>query len=108
MKAWPSWLAWMLDGKRILGAACAGGDSSIATVETATGRVENLWRAGESISSSDTFGYGLSVAADGKRVAVVRHSVSTPPGIWAGPVRGWKQIPKRNGALKPARGRAKS
>src|SRR5258708_24719474 len=108
IKASPSWLAWMPDGKRILFAAYTGGDSSIATVETATGRVENLWRAGESISSSDTFGYVLSVAADGKSVAVVRHSFSPPPEVWAGPVGDLEQIPKRNVALKPAWGEAKS
>jgi dipeptidyl aminopeptidase/acylaminoacyl peptidase len=108
IKASPSWLTWMPDGKRILFAAYAGGDSSIATVETATGRVENLWRAGESISSSDTFGYVLSVAADGKRVAVVRHSFSTPPEVWAGPIGDWMQITKRNVTLKPSWGEAKS
>jgi dipeptidyl aminopeptidase/acylaminoacyl peptidase len=108
IKVSPSWLAWMPDGKRILFAAYAGGDSSIATVEAATGRVENLWRAGESISSGDIFGYVLSVSSDGKMVAVVRHSFSTPPEVWAGPIGDWKQITKRNVALKPAWGEAKS
>jgi dipeptidyl aminopeptidase/acylaminoacyl peptidase len=108
MKASPSWLTWTPDGKHILFAQYAGGDSSIATVETATGRVENLWRAGESISSGDMFSFVLSVAADGKTVAVVRHSFSAPPELWAGPIGEWKQITKRNAALKPAWGEAKS
>jgi dipeptidyl aminopeptidase/acylaminoacyl peptidase len=108
IKASPSWLAWAPGGKRILFAAYAGGDSSIATVETATGRVENLWRAGESVSSGEILGYVLSVAADGKTVAVIRHSFSAPPEVWAGPIGDWKQITKRNAALKPAWGEAKS
>jgi dipeptidyl aminopeptidase/acylaminoacyl peptidase len=108
IKASPSWLTWTPDGKRILFAAYAGGDSSIATVEPPTGRVENLWRSGESVSSGDTFSFVLSVAADGKTAAVVRHSFSTPPEVWAGPIGEWKQITKRNAVLKPAWGEAKS
>jgi dipeptidyl aminopeptidase/acylaminoacyl peptidase len=108
MRASASWLSWMPDGKRLLFAQYVGGDRSIATFDPATGHSDILFTSGETVYSGDSFTFTLSVAADGKSVAVIRNSFRAPPEVWAGSIGDWKQITRRNQDLKPLWGEAKS
>ena len=107
MKASASWLTWSPDGGKILFSESVDGDSGLATVEVATGKVETLLKAGEQISSLGR-GVAVSMAADGKTVAVIRQSFAQAPEVWAGTIGNWKQLTARNAGLKPAWGEAKS
>jgi dipeptidyl aminopeptidase/acylaminoacyl peptidase len=105
MKASANWLQW--SGSKILFGEDVDGDTGIATVEPATGKVETLWRGPEQLIANG-WGTMISLAADGKTSAVIRDSFSRPPEVWAGPIGDWKQITSRNTGLKPAWGEARS
>ena len=108
MKASASWLVWQPDGKKILFAEDVDGDSGIATVEPATGKLQELWRSAETITAGSAFAFSLSVSSDGKNAAAIRNSFSDPPEIWAGIIGKFRQVTSRNAGLKPAWGEAKS
>jgi dipeptidyl aminopeptidase/acylaminoacyl peptidase len=105
-KSSASWLTWTSDG-RILFAEFVEGDSAIASLDPANTHIDSVWRGSESVSAG-LWGPNLSVTPDAKSSAVVRHSFSAPPEIWAGPVGEWKQVTERNKGLQPAWGEAKS
>jgi dipeptidyl aminopeptidase/acylaminoacyl peptidase len=107
MKASASWLTWISGGDKILFGEDVDGESGIATVSIAGGAVETLTHAPEQILA-DGGGTAVSLSADGKSTAVIRHSLAHPPEVWAGTIGQWKQITSRNAALKPAWGEAKS
>jgi dipeptidyl aminopeptidase/acylaminoacyl peptidase len=83
------------------------GDTGVATVEPATGKIETLWRGAETLTANG-WGTAVSLSADGKTTAVIRQSFSRPPEVWSGAIGNWKQITSRNINLKPAWGEARS
>ncbi len=52
--------------------------------------------------------FRFSLASDGQTSAVIRHSWTQPPEIWAGAVGQWKQMTHANHAMHPAWGEMKS
>lgn len=106
MKASASWLAWSSEGNIVFGAYVEG-DAGFFSVSPAGGKVEELFRGGESLDAG-LWGTGLSLSRDAKNSAVVRNSFKNAPEVWAGAIGKWKQITHRNDALKPAWGEAKS
>jgi dipeptidyl aminopeptidase/acylaminoacyl peptidase len=110
MKASASTLTWTAGGAKILFGEEIDGESGIATVEVASGKIETLWRNADRLSASAS-GTMASISADGKTAAVIRQSLRQPPEVWAGPISPaveWKQITSRNAGLKPVWGEVKS
>jgi dipeptidyl aminopeptidase/acylaminoacyl peptidase len=103
----PSWLAWQPDGKMLF-AEQIDGEMGIATVELASGKIAQLWRGAETITTGGANGFPLSVSADRKRSAVIRHSTSTPPEVWAGVTGEWKRITTVNDGVRPDWGESRS
>jgi dipeptidyl aminopeptidase/acylaminoacyl peptidase len=105
MKASASWLTFPAGGKILFGEK-EDGESGIAIVDVASGSIQALTHEPGVLASGS--GTAISLAADGKTSAVIRHSLAHPPEVWAGPIGEWKQITSRNAGLKPAWGEAKS
>jgi dipeptidyl aminopeptidase/acylaminoacyl peptidase len=106
MKASASWLTWAAGGKILFGED-VDGESGIATVDVTSGSIQTLTHGpGELLAGGS--GTAISIAADGRTSAVIRHSLAHPPEVWAGPIGEWKQITSRNASLRPAWGEAKS
>jgi dipeptidyl aminopeptidase/acylaminoacyl peptidase len=103
----PSSLYWQPDSKTILFGAVTNGQAGIGSLDLASGTIHPLWEGAETISS-EQFGVGLSLAADGESTAIVRQSFQHPPEVWAGHVGGWKQVTHRNEKLESAWGSAES
>lgn len=102
-----SWLSWLPASQDILVVEIADGTLGVARIEVVKGHTETLWTGPEAISDGE-WGYGLSLAADGKNSAVIRNSFEHPPEVWAGPVGEWKQITHLNQNLRPTWGEVKS
>ncbi|MFZ0285949.1 MAG: S9 family peptidase, partial [Terriglobales bacterium] len=85
------------------------GEAGISTVDLASGKISTLWRW-VGIITTDEFRSPLSVslAADGQTSAVIRHSWTQPPEIWAGAIGQWKQITHGNPTVTPSWGEIKS
>jgi dipeptidyl aminopeptidase/acylaminoacyl peptidase len=103
----PSWLAWQSAGK-ILFTERIDGDSGIATVDVGSGKVAQLWRGPETITTGTWGEIDMSVSADRTRSGFIRHSASTPPEVWAGLTGKWKQITRVNDDVRPEWGESKS
>ncbi len=109
MKASASWLTWLRSPDRILFTEYVDGLSGIATVDLDGGKPVSLWSGGETIvSEPGGFGFSVSLAADGKTSAVIRHSFEKPPELWVGPMGDWKQITSANVFGKPDWGASRS
>ncbi|HEY1526738.1 MAG TPA: S9 family peptidase [Candidatus Angelobacter sp.] len=106
MKASASSLMWPSDGKILFGED-VDGESGIALVDVASGNIQTLTHGPGQLAAAG-WGTAISLAADGKTAAVIRHSLAQPPEIWAGAIGEWKQITSRNANLKPSWGEAKS
>ena len=106
IKASPSWISWM-GADKILFVEEADGESGVATVETASGKITSLW-SGAEVIADDAWGLSLSVAADHRNSAIIRHSSAHPPEIWAGAIGEWKQISYLNEDVRPQWGEMKS
>jgi len=108
MKASASWLRWTVSS-HIVFAENVDGETGVATVDPAMGKVKNLWRGAEVISAeADGWLTSLSLAADGKTSATIRDSFSSPPEVWAGPVGSWQQITHVNAEIRPTWGEARN
>jgi dipeptidyl aminopeptidase/acylaminoacyl peptidase len=107
MKASASWLTWTRGGDKVLFGEDVDGESGLATVSVAGGAIETLVHVPEQMLANG-WGTAVSLSADGKSAAVIRHSLAHPPEVWAGAIGQWKQITSRNAALKPAWGEARS
>ena len=107
MKASASWLTWMPGAAQILFGEEVDGESGVATVDVNTGKIETLVHDPQQFAANG-WGTAISLSADGKSAAVIRHSLARPPEVWAGALGQWKQITSRNADLKPAWGEAKS
>jgi dipeptidyl aminopeptidase/acylaminoacyl peptidase len=106
LKSSPSWISWTPEGKILL-AEYVGGDSATALLDPASGDISNLWQGAERISAGG-WGPTLSVAADGKTLALIRSSFQQPPEVWAGTATDWNQVTHKNEKIRPAWGTAKS
>ena len=102
----PSWLNWESPDK-ILFAEHIDGDAGLGTVELGSGKVTQLWRSAEVINAGG-WGFEASVNADGTMSAVIRHSASQPPEIWAGAIGNWDQVTHVNNEVRPDWGPIKS
>src|SRR5215831_7243686 len=107
MKASASWLTWLPGGAKILFGEEVDGESGIATVDLAGGKIETLAHGPEQLTANG-WGTAVSLSADGKSAAVIRQSLAHPQEVSAGTLGQWKQITSRNAALKPAWGETKS
>ena len=105
MKASASWLTFTSPGQ-ILFTGNLDGNAGVATVSIRGSDFRTTFQNFETFHAVE--GEGLSLSRDGKVSAVIRHSFSTPPAIWAGPVGGWKQITTVNDPVKPAWGEARN
>ncbi len=109
MKASAAWLGWQPNGK-ILFSEFVGGNSAIATLDPATGKIEQRWSAEGALSSAGIFGFLLSPAKDGKTIAGIFRSYSHAPEVVL--ITGESPTPTpvttRNASLKPAWGETKS
>ncbi|MDT7778608.1 MAG: hypothetical protein QOC99_1120 [Acidobacteriota bacterium] len=106
LKASPAWLAWLPLSEGLLCVENVEGESGVATVDT-RGHVKEVWRGTESIAGDDG-NFGISVARDGKTVAVIRQSFQHAPEVWAGAFGAWQQVTHVNDEFHPAWGEAKS
>ncbi len=106
MKASASWLTWVPGGKILFGED-VDGESGVATVEVASGKIETLDRSTDQLTVNG-WGTAISASADGKIAAAVRQSLAHPPEVWAGAIGQWKQITSVNAGLETEWGRAKS
>jgi dipeptidyl aminopeptidase/acylaminoacyl peptidase len=108
-KASAAWLGWLPD-KKILFSEYIGGNSAIATLDPATGKIEQRWSAEGALTSAGVFGFLLSPSKDGKAIAGIFRSFSHAPEVVLitpdSPTP--TLVTTRNASLKPAWGEAKS
>jgi Tol biopolymer transport system component len=99
-------LTWTSGGKLVV-FENVDGESGIARIDPGNGRIEELYRAPELLTSG-FWSTSASLSHDGSVAAFERSSFAEPPEIWAGPIGKWKQVTQRNAGMKPAWGEAKS
>lgn len=87
-------LRWVAAG-RILVGELIDGDSGFASVDPATGSVEQLWRGGAAVSINGWLP-GLSVSRDGALSGMTRHSFEEPPEVWVGKIGAWRRVSQTN------------
>ena len=107
MKGSAAWVDWMPDGKTLLFAEYRNGEAGLAALDTASRASTPIWSGAEQVSAGN-WGMTLSVSADGRSSAVIRHAFDRAPEVWAGPHGAWRPITARNAALRPMWGEAKS
>lgn len=125
MKTSAAWLDWLPD-KKILFSEFVGGNGAIATLDPATGKIEQSWSGEGLLTSGPPFSFVLSSSANGAMVAAVFQSFAHPPEVVtiSAPVNATltvsqivrnlnapaavTPITSRNKALLPAWGEAKS
>jgi|SRR5271157_1016999 len=107
MAASASNITWPKNSRYLFFTEHHDGGSAISQLDPATGQTERLWQGDESINPpfDDS---GISMTADGKSSAVIRHSFQQPPEIWSGRIGDWKQVTHENRLRKPLWGEAKS
>ena len=109
MKASAAWIAWLPD-KKILFSEFVGGNSAIATLDPASGKIEQRWSTEGELTSGAQLTFVLSAARDGNTVAGVLHSFAHPPEVVtiSGTPAAITPVTSRNKSLTPAWGQAKS
>jgi len=109
MKASAAWLNWLPD-KKILFSEFVGGESAIAMLDPASGKIDERWSSPGALTSGGAFTYVLSAAHDGKTVAGVFQSFAHPPEVVSisGTPAAVTPVTSRNKSLSPAWGEAKS
>jgi dipeptidyl aminopeptidase/acylaminoacyl peptidase len=103
----PSWLYWESPDK-ILFTENIDGQAGVSRVDLSNGKVSLLWNGVDVISTEAEGGPAVSLTADRQISAVIRHSSTQPPEIWAGPIGAWKQLTRINDSVHPAWGQVKS
>jgi dipeptidyl aminopeptidase/acylaminoacyl peptidase len=103
----PSWLYWESPSK-ILFTENIDGQAGVSRVDLASAKVSSLWTGLEAISTQAEGEPTLSLAADRQTSAVIQHSSTHPPEIWAGPIGGWKQVTRTNDGIHATWGDLKS
>src|ERR1700730_13221879 len=109
MKASAAWLGWLPD-KKILFSEFVGGNSAIAALDPATGKIEQRWSAEGALSADGIFGFVLSATQDGKTIAGVFRSFTHAPEVVliSGTPAEMTPVTSRNKGLSPAWGETKS
>ena len=103
----PSWLYWESPDK-ILFTEYIDGQAGISRVDLSSGKIAALWASPDLISTEFEGGPAVSLAADRQTSAVIRHSSTHPPEIWAGPTGDWKQVTRINESVRPNWGQVKT
>jgi dipeptidyl aminopeptidase/acylaminoacyl peptidase len=108
-KASAAWLGWQRDNK-ILFSEFVGGNSAIAALDPATGKIEQRWSSEGMLTSGATFSFTLSAPNDGSAVAGVFQSFAHAPEVVliSGNPAIMTTLTARNKGLTPAWGEAKS
>jgi len=91
----PAGLYWQTPQK-ILFTENVDGQAAASTLDLSARKVSLLWTGSGVMTEGFWGGTSISVAADHQTSATVRHSTTSPPEIWAGPVGDWKQITHTN------------
>jgi len=107
MSASASNITWPKNSRWLFFTEHHDGGSAISQLDPATGQTERLWQGDESINPpfDDS---GISMTADGKSSALIRHSWQQPPEVWSGRIGDWKPVTQENRSRKPLWGEAKS
>ena len=100
MKASASSLVWRDTGE-ILFTQHVDGNSGLASVDPASGKITTLWSGPRAIGS-------FSVARRGAASAAVIQSFERPPEVWAGPIGSWKPLTRENAGQTAFWGEARS
>ena len=98
----PSWVRWESNQKLLLAETVDGG-RALSELNLADGVTETLWRGDETITAGEDV---LSVAADQRTSALIRHSWQLAPEVWAGKIGDWRQLTHANARQTPAWGRS--
>jgi dipeptidyl aminopeptidase/acylaminoacyl peptidase len=108
-KASAAWLGWQRD-KKMLFSEFVGGNSAIATLDAATGKVEQRWSSDVLFTSGSRFSFTISASNDGKAIAGIFQSFAHPPEVVtiSGNPASMNAVTSRNKGLTPAWGEAKS
>jgi dipeptidyl aminopeptidase/acylaminoacyl peptidase len=103
----PAAIHWVNSNTIVFPEAIDGMDG-VASLDVESGTISPIW-AGPEVISTDSFGLPeISLSADGRTSAVLRHSSASPPEIWTGSTGKWKQLTHGNDGLHPAWGEMKS
>ncbi len=110
MKASATWIGWQSDAAKILFSEIIGGNSGIATVDLASGKVEQHWSGEGTFSSGTAYTSTLSASTDHQVIGGVFQSFAHAPevAVISGESIAPAAITSVNAALKPAWGDAKS
>ena len=84
------------------------GQVGISAVDLTNGKISSLWTGSGVITDGFRDGTAISLSADARNAAAIRHSWEHPPEVWAGPVGDWKQLTHSNSDIHPAWGEMKS
>lgn len=107
VKASAVWLAWMPSSKQLLVGEVQDGSSALTSLEIENGNRRTLVVAPENITNG-LWGTSFSLARDGNRAGIIRHSFQNPPEVWAGAIGNWKRVTHANEGVKAQWGEAKS
>jgi len=100
MKASASSLVWR-DSGEILFTEHVDGNSGLASLDPAGGKITTLWTGTRVLGS-------FSVARRGTASAAVIQSFESAPEVWAGPIGSWKPLTKENASQTAFWGEARS
>jgi dipeptidyl aminopeptidase/acylaminoacyl peptidase len=103
----PSWLYWE-SASKILFTENIDGQAGASSVDVSSGKISSLGTWPEVISTEAEGGPAVSLAADRRTSAVIRHSSAHPPEIWAGPIGHWQQVTRSNEGVHAGWGDLKS
>jgi Tol biopolymer transport system component len=76
------------------------GGAAIVTLDVASGRMEMLWKGGETLHEDGNYP-NLALAKDGKTSAAIRSSWERAPEVWTGPIGQWEQVTHANAEQQP-------
>ncbi len=100
MRASASSLVWR-DSGEILFTEHVDGNSGLASLDPASGKITTLWSGPRAI-------FSFSVARRGAASAAVIQSFERAPEVWAGPIGSWKPLTKENASQPAFWGQARS
>ena len=103
----PSWLYWESPSK-LLFTETIDGQAGISRLDLSSGKVSSLWTSPDVISTEAEGVLAVSLAADRQTSAVILHSSTRPPEIWAGATGQWNQITRVNDGIRATWGPVKS
>lgn len=92
---------------RILLVEYVGGVSAISDFDVMNNSAQTIWQGPEGIHAFGNFP-NFALSQDGKIAAAVRSTYNSPPEVFAGPPREWRQLTNNNAALRANWGKAES